>query len=181
LEGQEYLRAAKLAGAEYARSKDLGALLQQLNAFYRAKPQRLDDFQRCYEAEVAVVDQSEGRDAAAIRLLAIKVYLLWRNVEAARSVLQTARSRDGDSLELDFLEASLHGLDANFEAARSALERINRATPSRPEVLARLVQVCEQMRDFKAAQGYLKHALRVADDWPGLGAKRARYQNLGIW
>lgn len=181
LEQREYVRAAKLAGAEYARSHELGALLQQLNALYRAEPKRLDDFKRCFEAQEDVINASDENDASAIRVLAIKVYLLWRDVNAARSVLLTARKKDGDSLELDFLEASLHGLDADFTAARAALERINRASPSRPEVLARLVQVCEQMRDFNAALGYLRHALRVSQDAPGLIEKRELYQGLGMW
>ena len=182
LEQRDYLKAAKLAGAEYAKSSDLGALLQQLNAFYRNEPEkRLGDFKRCYETHASVLDSVSGNDAAAIRVLAVKVYLLWRDVQSARHVLIIARQIDGNTLELDFLEASVHGLDADFQAARSALERINRTTPSRLEVLERLVQVCEQLRDFTAAIGYLKHALRVSKEAPGLVTKRDRYQAMGMW
>jgi serine/threonine-protein kinase len=60
------------------------------------------------------------------------------------------------------------------------LERINRTTPSRPEVLARLVQVCEQMRDYPAAVGYLKHALRVSKGSIELEAKRSLYGKRGL-
>ncbi|MFM0265347.1 protein kinase domain-containing protein [Paraburkholderia sediminicola] len=181
IEQREYLKAARLAGAEYARSSDLGALLQQLNAYYRAEPKRLEDFRTCFESQQDVVNASAEPEAATIRMLAIKIYLLWRSLDKAKELLTIAEERDGGSLDLVFLEASLYGLDADFKAARAALERINRATPSRPEVLSRLVQVCEQMRDFAAAIGYLRHALRISGDAPALVAKRLRYQGLGMW
>lgn len=100
---------------------------------------------------------------------------------AARDLLKTTRAQDGEFLDLDFLDASVHGLDADFPAARSALERINRATPSRPEVLTRLVQVCEQMRDYPAAVGYLKHALRVSKGSTELETKRSLYESIRKW
>lgn len=181
LEERDYLRAAKLAGAEYARSNDMGALLQQFNALYRTEPKRLHDFKSCYESQVTLLNSMNSVDAATIRVLAIKVYLLLRDLQAARQLLSIARTMDGDSLDLEFLQASLHGLDAEFELARKVLERINRAMPSKPEVLVRLVQVCEQMRDFPAAVGYLRHALRITKLAPDLEVKRQRYQNLGLW
>jgi serine/threonine-protein kinase len=107
--------------------------------------------------------------------------LMLREVDAADEFLKQARALDGESLDLDFLQASLHGLQAEFPQAREVLERINRATPSKPQVLVRLIQVCEQMRDYPAAVGYLRHALRVIRDAPELEAKRQRYQALGLW
>ncbi|MDO8843844.1 MAG: hypothetical protein Q7U98_13780 [Methylicorpusculum sp.] len=49
---------------------------------------------------------------------------------------------DGESLELDFLLATLLGLEANFPKAREKLEIINRKSPSKLLVLIRLIQVC---------------------------------------
>jgi len=77
-------------------------------------------------------------------------------------------------------EASIFGLEANFYAAREILEKINRTSPSRPQVLSRLIQVCEQMRDYTAAAGYLRHALRIVQDSAELNAKRQRYQEMGL-
>ena len=179
LEAKDYLRAAKLSSAEYERSKDLSALLQQLNALHRAN--RLFDFRAVLEKEAASIAGVTGADARAIRALAIKVMLLLREVDAAGEILTQARALDGESLDLDFLQASLHGLQAEFPLAREVLERINRATPSKPQVLLRLIQVCEQMRDYPAAVGYLRHALRIMRDTPELEAKRERYRTLGIW
>ena len=66
-------------------------------------------------------------------------------------------------------------------AARKALETINRQSPSKSQVLVRLIQVCEQMRDYTAAAGYLRRALRVAGNDQELETKRQHYQKLGFW
>jgi len=89
---------------------------------------------------------------------------------------------DYESIEIVFLMATLFGLEANFSAARVALEKINRKSPSKAQVLTRLIQVCEQMRDYSAAVGYLRrHTLRVARDVPELESKLLRYQEMGLW
>lgn len=177
LETQDYLKAAKIAESEFARTHDFGALLQQLNALYRAN--RLFEFEEVFDREYK--NDFEGDDIKAIRLLTVKTFLSLRKIDRARMLLGEARSLDGESLELDFLLATLFGLEANFPAAREALETINRRSPSKPQVLIRLIQVCEQMRDYPAAVGYLKHALRVTKDSKELEAKRQRYQDLGLW
>jgi len=48
-------------------------------------------------------------------------------------------------------------------------------------VLRRLIQVCEQQRDYAAAAGYLRAALRRLPDDPALNARRDRYRALGAW
>ena len=98
-----------------------------------------------------------------------------------KNLIQDSENQGGESLELDFLRATLFGLEADFPGARSALEVINRKCPSKPQVLIRLIQVCEQMRDYSAAVGYLKHALRVVSNSAELNAKRQRYQEIGLW
>ncbi len=79
-----------------------------------------------------------------------------------------------------FLLATLYGLEANFTAAREALEAINRKSPSKPQVLIRLIQVSEQMRDYAAAVGYLRHAMRIVKNSQELDFKRQRYQESGF-
>ena len=110
-----------------------------------------------------------------------QLFLTLRKTNPAKDLIQDAEKQDGESLELDFLRATLFGLEANFPDARSALEAINRKCPSKPQVLVRLIQVCEQMRDYPAAVGYLRHALRVINNSMELEAKRQRYQGLGLW
>lgn len=177
LETQDYLKAAKIAETEFARTHDFGALLQQLNALYRAN--RLFDFEEVFDREYK--SDFEGDDVKAIRLLAIKAFLSLRKTDRVKVLLTEAKTCDGESLELDFLSATLFGLEADFPAAREALEAINRRSPSKTQVLIRLIQVCEQMRDYSAAVGYLKHALRVTKESTELEAKRQRYQELGLW
>lgn len=177
LESQEYLKAAKIAESEFARTRDFGALLQHLNALYRAN--RLFDFETTFDHEYkSSLDCSEIK---AIRLLAIKTFLSLRKTDRVKVLINEAQEIDGDSVELDFLQATLFGLEANFQAAREALEAINRKSPSKTQVLTRLIQVCEQMRDYPAAVGYLKHAMRVNKDSTELNAKRDQYQKLGLW
>lgn len=177
LESQEYIKASKIAECEYARTRDLEALLQHLNALYRAN--RLFDFEATFDREYK--SSLDCPEIKAIRLLAIKTFLSLRKTDRAKLLLNEAQELDGESMELDFLRATVFGLDANFQAAREALEAINRKSPSKTQVLIRLIQVCEQMRDYPAAVGYLKHALRVNKDSMEFEAKRQRYQSLGLW
>lgn len=114
-------------------------------------------------------------------MLGIKAFLTLRKTNPAKDLIQEAERLDGESLELDFLRATLFGLEANFSEAREALEVINRKCPSKPQFLIRLIQVCEQMRDYSAAAGYLNNALRVITNSPELEAKRQQYQKFGLW
>jgi eukaryotic-like serine/threonine-protein kinase len=178
LYASDYLRAARIAEAEFARSQDFVALLQQLNALYRAG--RLFEFESVFQRDCQN-ELGKGNEAKAIRLLAIKTFLSLRRVDLASQLLFDSKRLDGDSLERDFLQATLFGLEANFPEARQVLETINRKSPGRPPVLIHLIQVCEQMRDYAAAAGYLKHALRILNDSKELEAKKLRYQELGLW
>lgn len=177
LEEKDYLKAAKVAGSEFARSYDFTALVQQLNALYRAN--RLFDFEEAFLREYK--SGLQGNDQQSIRLLGIKAFLTLRKTNPAKALIEEAERLDGESLELDFLRATLFGLEANFSEAREALEVINRKCPSKPQVLIRLIQVCEQMRDYSAAAGYLKHALRIINNSVELESKRQFYQGLGLW
>lgn len=177
LETKDYLKAARLAEDEFVRTHDSAALLQQLNALYRAN--RLFEFEEVFNREYK--SDLQGNDHQLIRLLGIKTFLNLRKTSQAKNLLIEATAIDGDSLELDFLRAVLFGLDADFAKARESLESINRKSPSKPQIIIRLIQVCEQMRDYSAAVGYLKHALRLINDSAELEEKRIRYQSLGLW
>lgn len=177
LEAQDYLKAARIAESEFSRSHDFGALLQHLNALYRAN--RLFEFEEVFDREYK--SDIDGDDIKSVRLLAIKTFLSLRKTDRVKTLLTEAKKLDGESLELDFLLATLFGLEANFHAAREVLESINCRSPSKPHVLVRLIQVCEQMRDYQAATGYLKHSLRLIKESQELKNKRQRYQDLGLW
>jgi serine/threonine-protein kinase len=181
LDARDYVKAASIAEAEFARTQDTAALLQQLNALYRAN--RLFDFEKVFErlATKDLLPGGDGGDGGAVRLIGIKAYLALRKIDLGKSLLNEARRLDGDSIELDFLAATIFGLDADFASARQALEEINRKVPSKPNVLTRLIQVCEQMRDYPAAAGYLRHTLRIMKESPELDAKKQQYQELGLW
>lgn len=180
LDERDYLKAAKIAEAEFLQDKDYSAFLQQLNALYRAN--RLFEFEEVFDRELKANDiRFNAESGAAIRIIAIKTFLGLRKLERAKTILKEAVFLDGESLDLDFLEATIYGLEANFPTARNILEKINRTVPNKPYVLTRLIQVCEQMRDYPAAVGYLKHALRVCPSIPEFLAKRDYYQQIGLW
>jgi serine/threonine protein kinase len=178
LESRDYLKAAKIAEAEYLKHQDSQALLQQLNALYRAN--RLFEFEEVFQRETQQIS-GQGDNARTLRLLGIKALLSLRKIDDAMLILNKAQLLDGDSLELDFLLATIFGLQANFVLARETLESINRRSPSKPHVLFKLIQVCEQMRDYTAAAGYLRRTLRIVGDFPELEVKRQQYQDLGLW
>jgi serine/threonine-protein kinase len=178
LADKKYTTAARIAEKEYARSCDSSALLQQLYGLYRAN--HLFDFEKVFDQEYEKIPQ-DGDDAKSIRILAIKAFLCLRNTDRARSLVAQSTALDGETIELNFLSANILGLEANFAAARETLEKINKVSPYKPKVLNRLIQVCEQMRDYRAAAGYLRHALRVVKDAPDLEEKQKRYQQLGLW
>lgn len=178
LDAGDYRKAARLAETEFQRSHDLTALLHQLNALYRIE--HLHDFEDVFgQARQHWLDNDPN--TAAIRLLGIKAFMALRKPEMASELLAEAYQHGGRSYELDFLSASLAGLQADYHTARSTLESLNREQPGKPQVLSRLVQVCEQLRDYGAAVGYLRAVLRIVKDSPALIGKRERYQQLGLW
>ena len=49
------------------------------------------------------------------------------------------------------------------------------------QILKRLVQVCEQLRDYEGASGYLRAALKFVKNDAKLNEKKSKYESLGIW
>ncbi|MCE2570539.1 protein kinase [Motilimonas eburnea] len=179
LEKTEYQKAAALANTEFRRSKDPSALLQELNALYRGE--RWFDF----EKSVLGLDERflniEGSVGAHIRELAVKVFMKLRKLEQAQKLLATAKQLGDISFELSMCEASIEAMQTRYPEARSQLEALNRAYPMNSMVLRRLVLVCEQERNYDAAAGYLRAALRVCRDDEKLQQKRRQYEILGKW
>lgn len=179
LEQTEYQKAAALASSEFRRSKDPSALLQELNALYRGE--RWFDF----EKSVASLDQSflmlDGTTGGHIRELVIKVWMKLRKLDQAEAVLGIAKKLGDQSFEMSMCEVSIEAMQTRYSEARAQLEALNRTYPLNPMVLKRLVLICEQERDYDAAAGFLRAALRVCRDDVKLQQKRQQYEMLGKW
>ncbi len=178
LEKKDYTRAARIAALEHARSNDSNALVMQLNALFRAE--RWFDFKSVFTAQSSLAELT-GSDGSTIRLLGIKVFLRLRKLDVAQDLLRIAAENGESSLEHGLCEASLWGMEADYDQARTLLDDLNRQYPRNPDVLRRLIQVCEQQRDYQASAGFLRVALTVSPDDERLLAKRQRYEALGAW
>jgi len=179
LESSEYQKAASIANAEFRRSNDTGALLQQLNALYRSE--RWFDFEKIINGLDPLLLSEVDLTGSHIRELAIKVFMKIRKLDKAQDLLVTAKEIGDKSFELDMCEASIDAMEARYDEARSKLETINRQNPMTSMVLKRLVLVCEQGRDYEAASGYLRVALKVSRDDEKLLRKKQQYEMLGVW
>lgn len=178
LENKSYSKAAKIAGDEFARSKDWQALLYYLSALYRGN--RLFHFESVFDQEKEFLMKQEGETFASIRILALKIFLALRKASEAKCVLTAIKELDGETNNIMYLEAKLKGLDADYSKARTLLERVNRSSPMRLSVLTQLVLVCEQMRDYSAASGYLKAAMRIDKNASELNRKYNLYRQIGL-
>jgi serine/threonine-protein kinase len=179
LEKTEYQKAAALANAEFRRSNDPSALLQNLNALYRSE--RWFDFEKILNSIVPTLLDELGIVGVHIRELSIKVLMKIRKLDQASKLLQKAKELGDNSFELDMCEASIDAMEAQYEKARSKLELMNRNNPMNSLVLNRLVLVCEQSRDYEAAAGYLRVAMKVCRSDEKLMRKRQQYETLGVW
>lgn len=178
MEVGHYDRAARIAASEHARSGDMNAVALQLHALFRHR--RWSDFTKAFEStpEIALVPGNEGQ---TMRLQAIKVFMKLRALDKANRLLDIAREQGEMSLEHRLCEASIAGIRADYPAARSGLEDLNRAYPRNPEILSRLIQVCEQQRDYHSSAGFLRAAVRLNPQDEALAQKRRRYELLGAW
>ncbi len=152
--------------------------MQQLNALYRAK--RWFDFECAFNlAGDAVL--GDGTDAEAIRLLGIKVMMCLRKLEKAEELLNMSRDKGESGFEHMLCFASMAGLRAQFDEARRQLMVLNKEYPMNPQVLRRLVQVCDQLRNYDGAAGFLRVALKLTPDDDRLIKRRRQYELLGVW
>lgn len=179
LEKGDYLKAAALAGAEFRRSKSGAALLQELNSLYRAE--RWFDFEKTIKELDPTYLCLDGHTGASIRELVVKVFMKIRKLVEAQEVLSLAYDQGDKSFHLSMCEASIDAMQARYTVARTKLETINRTYPRDSMVLKRLVLVCEQARDYDAAAGYVRAALRLCGDDTKLQMKKQQYELLGKW
>jgi serine/threonine-protein kinase len=173
-----YEQAAKIAHAAYIRKHDKEALIQQLNALYRAD--RLHDLQKELAGHPELLGHP-GDAEKTIRLIALKTMLKLYQLDDLFLLYEKAIKLDGKNDDLNLIYASALGMQAEYARARDVLEKINQAAPGQVRVLRRLVQVCEQLRDYDAASGYLRAVLRFVRNNEQLNAKRTRYESLGVW
>jgi len=175
---QNHELATNIAKQEYWLSCDTQALRQQLQALFRAR--RWFAFMDCFE-QAAALPELEGTDGAAMRLLGIKVLLKLQRLDQVAALLAITEQHAEQTLEHRLCSATLLGLRGDYGPAREHLEAINRDAPREVEVVRRLVQVCEQQRDFGAAAGYLRVLLKLLPDDDPLRDKRRVYEALGSW
>jgi serine/threonine-protein kinase len=153
--------------------------LQELNALYRGE--RWFDFEKVFVGLDESYLSVEGTIGVHIRELVVKVYMKLRKLDLAKQALSIAKKLGDRSFEMDMCEASIEAMQARYAEARNQLEALNREYPMHPMILRRLVLVCEQGRDYDAAAGYLRAALRVCRDDEKLQQKRQQYEVLGNW
>lgn len=175
---QHYQDAAKVAAEEFKKSQDMMALTHQLSALNRAE--RLYDFEKIVSEQKEFIIENLTEANSELSRLIVKVFLKQRKTKDANFWLTLARDKQGDSLELQHLQATLLGLEADYTGARSLLEQINQATPMRATILGQLIQVCEQDRDYPAAAAYLKAAFRKNPENLELLKKKELYSKLGV-
>lgn len=179
LEETEYQKAAALANAEFRRSKDPAALLQELNALYRGE--RWFDFEKSVNTLADSYLEIDGATGAHIRELAVKVFMRLRKLDKAQHILGIAKRKGDQSFDLSMCEASIDAMQTRYAEARSKLEDLNRAYLMNPMVLKRLVLVCEQERDYDSAAAYLRAALKACKGDEKLEQKRKQYELYGVW
>lgn len=176
LEAGNYLKAARLAEAEFRKTDDYSAFFQQINALFRAE--------RWFDFENAFIKfrsrNSQPLDQAAL-ILGVRAFILIRKLDFAKELLEEACLFEKSQDELVLLRASILGMEAKYAESRKLLEHLNQRQPGETQVLRRLVQVCEQLRDYRSAAGYLRACLRALHHDPQLMEKRALYEKMGLW
>lgn len=181
LEDTDYKAAAKTAHLEYQRSRNYYALFLQCHALYRAE--RWNDLERLINDNHALFMDADAcnSDVASARIVAIKAMLKWRNIDLAKELLDVARVNEPNNFDVSLCYASLLGLNAKYEEAKVELEKLNKVYPMQKKILTRLLQVCEQLRDYNTSAGYLRALLRLVKSDEKLNQKRQQYERLGVW
>lgn len=179
LEDTDYKAAAKTAQLEYQRSKNNYALFLQCHALYR--DERWNDLEQLIEDNQSVFMNAGDSDIKSARVIAIKAMLKWRNIDLAKNLIEIALINDADNFDVSLCYASLLGLNARYEEAKTELEKLNKIFPMQKKILTRLLQVCEQLRDYNTSAGYLRVLLRLVKSDEKLNQKRQQYERLGVW
>jgi serine/threonine protein kinase len=179
LEDTDYKVAAKIAELEFKRSYNYYALFLQCHSLYR--DERWKDLEQLIGDNLSVFLAEGDCDISSARVIAIKAMLKWRNIELVQELIDVARKQESDDYEVSLCYASLLGMNAKYEDAKVELEKLNRAYPRQQYILMRLLQVCEQLRDYNTSSGYLRALLKLVKSDEKLNQKRLQYERLGVW
>ncbi len=175
---RDYKKAVKAARQAYLNTSEITAFVHLLDALYQA--QRFYDLQQelSNHSDLLTLDRKDGK---TIRLIALKTMLKLHQVDEVQPLLEKALELDGSGFELNLIYASMLGMQAQYEKAKGVLEKMNKTCLGQIQILKRLIQVCEQLRDYEGASGYLRAALRFVKNDIKLNEKRIKYESLGIW
>ncbi|MFT6906674.1 MAG: serine/threonine protein kinase [Oleiphilaceae bacterium] len=178
LDEMDYKAAAKKAKIEFKRSNNHYALFLQYHALYR--DERWKDLEKLTIENLPILMDPSDSDISLARIIAIKAMLKWRNIDLAQEIIEVARQQESGNYDISLCYASLLGMNAKYEDAKVELEKLNRAYPRQKNILMRLLQVCEQLRDYNTSAGYLRVLLKLVKSDEKLNQKRQQYERLGI-
>jgi len=182
LDEKAYDKAVKTARQMYLNAPEATALLQLLEVLYQAE--RFYDLQQELSNHSGILDLI-GEEGKKIRIIALKTMLRLHQVSEIPPLLNKALelngNADGNEFELNLIHASTLGMQAQYGKAKDVLEAMNKKYMGRIQILKRLIQVCEQLRDYEGASGYLRTALRFVKNDDKLNEKRVQYEALGLW
>lgn len=179
LEETDYKAAAKTAELEFKRSHNCYALFLQCHSLYR--DERWKDLEQLIIENLSTFMELDDSDISSARVIAIKAMLKWRNIDLVQELIDVARQQDPNNYDISLCYASLLGMNANYEDAKIELEKLNRTYPRQQSILKRLLQVCEQLRDYNTSAGYLRVLLKLVKSDEKLNQKRQQYERLGVW
>ncbi|MBB1445275.1 serine/threonine-protein kinase [Pseudoalteromonas sp. SG43-3] len=179
LEDTDYQAAARTAELEFKRSHNCYALFLQCHSLYR--DERWKDLEKLIIENLPTFMQLDDSDISSARVIAIKAMLKWRNIDLAQELIDVARQQDPDDYDISLCYASLLGMNAKYDDAKKELEKLNRVYPRQQSILKRLLQVCEQLRDYNTSAGYLRVLLKIVKSDEKLNQKRQQYERLGVW
>ena len=178
LRSGDYKKAAQTAKTSFLHDQQITDFINLIKAL------SLDG--RHYDLQKEIAEHSDvlkdpGENGKTLRLVALKTMLKLQQLDDLSLLLNKAIELDGESDELNIIHASALGMQAQYNKARTILEKINKTSPGNGDVLKKLVLVCEQQRDYEKSSGYLRAALRIIKNDEKLIQKRHFYENIGVW
>ena len=173
-----YEKAVKTARQNYQNIPEAAELVQLIDVLYQVE--RFYDLQQALSNNLDMLN-IDSEDGKKIRLIALKTMLKLHQVDEIQPLLDKALALDGNDFQLSLIYASTLGMQAQYEKAKGVLEAMNKKYIGRIQIFKRLIQVCEQLRDYEGASGYLRAALRFVKKDEELNKKRVKYEALGLW
>jgi eukaryotic-like serine/threonine-protein kinase len=176
IDKSDFARAENIARTQFELTGDRHAFLMMISAAMRDG--RVFDAKKDLDANPDMLTEPSPirRD---LREFALKCFLEAREIDRAKSLVETMIAEDGETPNILLKKASILGLQAQYHEASEILVRLNRDFPARPAILRRLVVVFEQLRDLGKASAFLKAYCRdnAHDNWAR--EKREKFAALG--